>query len=71
MTFKEYIAKRQARNNPQGDFVKDCQDDTTMPDARNWDELRSHLSHMNACREAIDAGQLVWRSYQQFLKKSP
>lgn len=68
MTFKEYIAKRQARENPQGDFVRDCRDDRNMPDVQSWDELRSYLSRLRACPEAVEAGRLVWQSYQQRLK---
>jgi len=69
MTFREYIAKRQARENPQGDFVRDARDDARMPDVTSWSQLHAYLRSIRACPEAVDAGRLVWRSYQQALKK--
>ena len=64
MSFKEYIAKRQARDNPQGDFVRDARSSADLPDAESWAELRSYLNRKWACDEAIDAARLVWQSYQ-------
>jgi hypothetical protein len=70
MTFQEYLAKRQARDNPQGDFVRDCRSDRAMPDVTTWPQLHFHLRSKRACPEAVEAGRLVWRSYQRQLKKN-
>lgn len=42
MTFKEYLAKPQARNNIQGDFVTDARPDAKLPDVTTWAELKRH-----------------------------
>lgn len=70
MTFDEYLANRQARDNPQGDFVLDARGDARMADMKSWDQLRTYLFSRGACQEAIDAGKLVWRSYQLKLRQS-
>lgn len=64
MSFREYIATRQARANPQGDFVRDARADGKLPDAESWQELRSYLSSQRAIPEAVDAARLVWQAYQ-------
>ncbi|OXE35531.1 MAG: hypothetical protein CGW95_13285 [Phenylobacterium zucineum] len=68
MTFADYLAKRQARDNPQGDFVRDAREDARMADMHTWPQLQAYLYSKRACHEAIEAGRLVWRSYQQFRK---
>jgi hypothetical protein len=64
MSFREYIATRQARGNPQGDFLRDARADHALPDAKSWAELRSYLRRQRAIPEAIDAARLVWQSYE-------
>lgn len=64
MSFRDYIGKRQARDNPQGDFVRDARGDTGFPDAESWADLRSYLRGKRAIPEAVDAARLVWQSYQ-------
>ena len=68
MTFKEYLANRVARENPQGDFVRDARADRQLPDVATWPELHSYLRSIRAGSETIEAGRLVWQSYRQVLK---
>ncbi len=50
-----------------GDFVGDVKRDTKFPHVREWQAVELYLVHIGACREAIAAGKIVWRSYIQFL----
>lgn len=70
MTFKEYLSKRQARDNMQGDVVKDARSDSGMPDVESWDELKTYLEQKVADFAAIEAAQLVWSAYQTKLRKA-
>jgi hypothetical protein len=69
MTFKEYLANRQVRDNIQGDFVKDARLDSRLPDVTTWAELKSYLVRSGAVPGAIEAAQLVWSAYQAKLRK--
>ncbi|MFT4149541.1 MAG: hypothetical protein QM656_05030 [Paracoccaceae bacterium] len=69
MTFKEYLTRRQTRDNIQGDFVRDAKSDLTMPDVTTWAELKRHLLRRNACDGALEAVELVWSAYQARLRR--
>lgn len=64
MTFKEYIAVRQARDNPQGDFVEDARRDKRMPDVSSWADLRSYLERRGVDDAVLEAAHLVWAAYR-------
>lgn len=70
MTFNEYIITRQARDNIQGDFVRDAKSDATLPDVTTWAELKRHLLRRNACDGALEAAKLVWSAYQAKLRRT-
>jgi len=70
MTFKEYIAHRQVRDNQQGDFVLDARADSGLSDVQTWPELRSYLESCDASYEDIEVGHLVWQSYQAKIKRA-
>ena len=70
MTFKEYIANRQVHDNRQGDFVIDARADPELPDVQTWPELRSYLECSDASYDDIEAGHLVWQSYQAKIKRA-
>jgi hypothetical protein len=63
MSFKQYIAKRQARDNPEGDFVRDARADGALPDVQNWAALKAYLEGNGACDGALVAARSVWRAY--------
>lgn len=63
MRFKEYVAARQVRDNPQGDFIEDARRDKRMPDVESWPELRSYLTRRGGDDDVIDAARLVWVAY--------
>ena len=70
MTFKEYLAKRQVRDNPQGDFVQDARSDDRLPDVTSWAELKGYLIRRGGDHKVIEAAQLVWAAYRAKLRRS-
>lgn len=71
MTFKEYISRARAGDNPRGDFIRDARADTKMPDDfASWEDLESFLRRVHfASSDAIDAGKAAWRSYQVAMRR--
>lgn len=67
MTFKEYLAKRQARDNIQGDLVRDARSDAKFPDVATWVELKGYLLRRRGSAP-IEAARLVWAAYQASVK---
>ncbi|QPQ55096.1 hypothetical protein IC614_00245 [Allosphingosinicella flava] len=70
MSFRDYISNRQARGNPQGDFVRDAKLDPNLPDVESWAQLRAYLERNRACDGAIDAARSVWGSYVAKTRRS-
>lgn len=69
MTFREYIANRQCRDNPQGDFVEDARRDPRFPDVQSWPDLKLYLARRGACEEAVAAARIVWQGYRAALQR--
>lgn len=69
MTFREYIAGRPCRDNPQGDFVGDVRRDRNFPDVQSWPELKRYLARRGACEEAVAAARVVWQGYRAALRR--
>ncbi|TNC93522.1 MAG: Uncharacterized protein FD119_3951 [Stygiobacter sp.] len=69
MTFREYIANRQCRDNPQGDFVEDARRDPRFPDVQSWPDLKLYLARRGACEEAVAAARIVWQGYRAALRR--
>ena len=63
MSFRAYLAKRQATEFPASTFIADAQSDDALPDPASWQELKAHLRQRGACMEAQAAVHLVWNSH--------
>jgi hypothetical protein len=63
MTFKDYLAKRRVRNDPQGTFTADALADPQMPNLTEWGQLQRHLLR-HGQSHAIEVARLVWAGYR-------
>lgn len=63
MSFRNYLAKREASDTPAGNFIADARADRVLPDAASWQELKAHLRQRGACMEAMATARVVWNGY--------
>lgn len=68
MNFKDYLAKRRVRNDPQGTFTADALADSLLPDVGDWGQLQRHLLRRGQ-GHAIEAARLVWAGYRATLRR--
>lgn len=66
--FKEYIdSQEKISDTPEGDFIKDAQSDSHLPDFKSWKELKSYFFY-NHVSEILDdvlvAAKVVWLNYR-------
>jgi hypothetical protein len=66
MTFPEFIRTRRATMNDRGAFISDAQKDRTLPDAKDWPELKLYLQQEKAIPEAIRAAKKVWSEFNRW-----
>jgi len=73
MTFKEYIAIRRITDTPAGDFTRDAQRDSSMPDVTTWNELRFYVERkadFSIRKAVIKAARQVWQGYLLATRKT-
>ncbi|MFN4057782.1 MAG: hypothetical protein ACK4HW_06320 [Roseinatronobacter sp.] len=63
MNFKDYLAKRRVRNDPQGTFTADALADPQLPDMADWGHLQRYLLRRGQ-GHVIDVARLVWAGYR-------
>lgn len=70
MSFRKYIAKQKATDDPFGDFIMDGKRDKSLPDAKSWTQLWNYLtSKCGGDRNIEDAARSVWDAYEASLQK--
>jgi hypothetical protein len=68
--FRQWIKQTKQTEDPAGDFIGDFKADDKAPDDfENLDRLRGYLRSQHACREAIEAAEVVWKRYQRWLRQ--
>ncbi|KQZ95333.1 hypothetical protein ASD64_18810 [Mesorhizobium sp. Root157] len=65
MTFKEYLANRQATKSPRGAFIDQARCDTRFPNVKTWREVEAYLLNQGAEFELISAGRNGWIAYRR------
>lgn len=65
MTFKTWLARYQNLDAPRGDFARDVLHDKTFPAENNYFVILDYLKSRGACKEAIRAFQMAWKSYER------
>jgi hypothetical protein len=63
LTFREFIFKAHAHDNPRGDLIKDLRADSQLPDIAIGPELQGYLVRRGTCFEAQLAAKHLWREY--------
>ncbi|MCH7551458.1 MAG: hypothetical protein IIA35_07150 [Proteobacteria bacterium] len=58
--FKAFLRSRQWNENQSKYFVYDALDDSTLPDAKSWKELKDHLEGNKADSKTIEEAEYIF-----------
>ena len=63
MSFRQFVTLHKTENSPAGDVARDLLDDPCAKGLRSWNSLRKHMIQHNACEEALEALDNLYRAF--------
>ena len=64
MDFNDYVQGLTNETSPEGDFARDWDQDRTKPTVDTWDDLYWYLKGRNACPEAIESAEKLFKQWR-------
>jgi uncharacterized protein YozE (UPF0346 family) len=62
---KSFLKKQRWHDDLARQFADDAEADTTLPDAKSWEQLEAYLTEHEAVPEALSAARYVWEQYDK------
>lgn len=70
LTFRQFLARSVARDNPRGDLIQDLKADRQLPEITSYQQLASYLNTRLADGAARIAALRYWREYERHQRLS-
>ena len=64
MNFNDYVQGLMDEDSPEGDFVRDWNQDCNKPIVNTWEDLDNYLTAKMACPEAIESAKSLFSKSQ-------